>query len=400
MAAMFFRNLQFTGPNAYYPAAGYVPPSAGSGISVLNSWDNTFENCSAFGFNNGVYLDQGYNNKFSGSCEFQFNEHGVYIVSTGTNGTNINIFDGTKIRENRSKGVVIDGTPNSKGAYPTGNRFINCYVESNTPWQGGYASGGPGDGSKSVGFWLRQAYSTVVDNTYSENHEFSIWIDNQSSRNIFKSVRHDFGGGRTRLEKIRIKGSYCLNNKFIDIEQSSNESDTHASVSVLNSTSTGTEIVRPVGLRIDPSVLAAHVTIVSAKLFALDGGTRIGRIEMPPTGYVSNPSAGTGNGQIEGIGTLNATLHCYGLGEISLQSNVNANTTITTFKGLAKGQIFVLWNYDNTRSVTIKSTDRVGPLYLRDGLDVVLSNYADHLVFYVNGLGRVVEIGRNVLGSN
>ncbi len=214
MGRLSLKNLYIKGPNELYPRpADYVAPSNGTGLKFFKVYDSTLENVMIHGFKTGWSLDTGFNNKTVGHCEIQFNQYGIIIGTGGYNMniTNINIFEGLKIRENHKIAVTINGAGDS----PTGNKFIGCYIESNTPTtQDGGRDNIVLDGTESVAVKLNGAYGTVFENCYFENHAYDFYITGNSSRNRVINCSHDGANNSERYGRIYIKGQNCLDNLF------------------------------------------------------------------------------------------------------------------------------------------------------------------------------------------
>ena len=137
--------------------------------------------------------------------------------------------------------------------------------------------------------------------------------------------------------------------------------------------------------------------------FYVIGTTRIveiGRSVRKPTiiraaSTLGNPIAGTGAGQISGIGTTTATLNATGYDHIYLGSQINAATTITAITGLKAGQFFTLSINGILAPVTIKSSAvTYKDIILNGGTDIVLTKQMDSVTFIANGATLVMEVGR------
>ena len=386
------QNLQIVGPNTFFPASGYVPPSLGSGINLNSAYDTTLINTSSFGFRQGISVFSCYNNKTVGNCQFLYNQIGV-LLSGGGYGCNLNKFENAKIRENRVCGVLISG--GATGPYPTGNSFRGSYIESNIPYAGGYPVGGPGDGSSSVGVIIDRAYDNDFEGAYFENQEFDIICKNLASGNNFDKTRHAPSSDFSRLGKILLSGAGVNNNSFNQAKQvSRNRTDIHVVTQGTNQF--GNEFIDTIGFNFIAGSLETVPYISNNRDFALSGGTTDGTISRPPQGYASNPGEGTTVGKISGIGTATATLYAAGLSEVQLGNQITSPTTITTFNGLKRGSMFIVWNYQIAHPVTIKSGTATGQIVNNGLTDIVLDNYGDSAFYWVNGLGRAVEMGRNL----
>jgi hypothetical protein len=141
--------------------------------------------------------------------------------------------------------------------------------------------------------------------------------------------------------------------------------------------------------------IVADLDIRNNRPYSAIFGTPDGTVSRPGYGHQANPSEGTTRGKLEGIGTATAILHCDGLSEIQLGTTITSATTIDTFSGLKKGQIFVLWNYQVGFPVVIKSSVDTGNLLTNGLRDIEFTDFGQCVTFWVNDFGRAVEIGRN-----
>ncbi|ERS04789.1 hypothetical protein Q673_06080 [Marinobacter sp. EN3] len=389
-----WENITIGGPNIYFPGATYTPPSTGSGLALADCFDCTFINFKSYGFQYGLTIARGYNNKCVGDCEFMFNQIGVRLLAPDTN---LNDFSGAKIRQNRVGGVLIDGTGGPP--YPTGNKFNKAYIDSNIPYNDGYPTGGPGDGSTSFGIKLIRAYSNEV-NAYFENQEYDIILEDQSSYNDFTKTRHAPSSDFSRLGKIAFKGAGVICNKFRNAEQiSRNRTDVHIETDHVDHRNN--EFLDCTGFNfIEPAISAGRPFVRNNAPYAINNGTPDGTIALPIYGYRSNPGEGTSRGTIDGIGTATATLNAQGLGEIQLGNQISAATTISAITGLKRHQFFTLWNYQNGFPVTLESGGPTDIVILKGYRNVVFNEFGQSITFWVNGLGRLYEIGRNFENQN
>ena len=380
-------NIWFKGPNTQYPPVGYVPTSTGSGINIETGYDNTFINVKSTGFQNGIYINKGFNNKCVGDCAFLFNQIGVLIEGGATN---LNRFDGARIRLNRIGGVFING--DTSGVIPTGNSFIGAYIETNIPFFGDYASGGPGDGSTSFGVKLYHTADNDFSGTYFENHEYDVWIGESAQGNKFYKTRHAWGTGR--YAKIMFDGVSCNENRFNGSVMVSTDATT-PSIESNNASQYHNSFVDCTGFNIIPASITADIFIDRNSPFLRVYGTPDGVISYPETGYYNNPSEGTGRGRIDGVGTATATLNVSGLSEVVFGNGITGDTTITTITGTKKRQILTIWNYQEGHNVVLKSGGKTDNIVLNGLRDIVFSKYGQSATFLVNGFGRLVAIGRN-----
>lgn len=379
-------NLWFKGPNTQFPSVGYIPVSTGNGINLETSFDNTFINVKSTGFQNGIYINGGFNNKCVGDCAFLFNQIGV-LLEGGI--TNLNKFDGARIRQNRVGGVFINGNPS--GVVPTGNTFIGAYIETNIPYFDGYPVGGPGDGSTSFAVKMTNTANNDFSGTYFENHEYDVWLGERAQGNKFFNTRHAWGSGR--YAKIMFDGVSCNENKFNGAVMVTADTTT-PSVESNNASQYYNSFIDCTGFNFIYSSITAEIFVERNKPFLLVYGTPDGSLCYPPEGYLST-SEGTARGKINGIGTATADLNVSGMSEILLGSGITGNTTIISFTNTKRRQIVTIWNYQESHDVIIKAgtkTDAILPFGLRD---IVFDKYGQSVTFLVNSLGKAVEIGRN-----
>ena len=380
-------NIWFKGPNTQYPSVGYVPTSTGNGINIEIGYDNTFINVKSTGFQNGIYINTGFNNKCVGDCAFLFNQIGVLLEGGATN---LNRFDGARIRLNRVGGVFING--NTSGVIPTGNTFNEAYIETNIPYFDGYASGGPGDGSTSFGVKLYHTADNDFSGTYFENLEYDAWIGESAQGNKFYRTRHAWGDGR--YAKIKFDGTNCNENRFDGSVMVSTDTTT-PSIESNNAAQYHNSFVDCTGFNVIPASITADILIDRNSPYLLVYGTPDGALSYPDYGYLNNPSEGTGRRNIDGIGTATATLDISGLSEVVFGNTITGDTTITALTGAKPRQIITIWNYQEGHNVVLKSGGKTDGIVLHGLRDIVFSKYGQSATFLVNGFGRLVDIGRN-----
>ncbi len=406
--------LTLTGPDNYYTGTS---TSTGCGIRIQRAYDDTtnvatsyntvIRDCTIEKFKYGIRMQCAIGTNIEGKSYIRFNQYGVYIDGGCTNA---NTFSGTLIRNNAIAGLYSSGTTGGSLTYPTANFFNGCLFESNvlydaTPTVGEY---------NGMGIYLAKSYGFVFNGCYSENHQYSIILDSSSSFNKFIGCRT--APGSSGLDAIKLSGATVYSNSFIDCS-SANTAATDVNVESDNASQKYNEFINCQGYNFIAGSLSTVPYILNCKPISSDAYSGIGKIAMPPHGYYSNPGEGTTAGRIEGLATATATLYWGGFGEVMLGSLVAAaadNTTITTFDGMTKHSIAVLWNYQDTRTVTIKHAGATGNIVLKPTLtaaitvdagthagtlattaDAVFTAYGQMIVFYVNGLGRAYEIGRN-----
>ena len=378
-------NIIIQGPNISYPITGYAPPSTGAGVRMDKSYYGVIRDCEIRGFNFGIWIGLGIKNNIEGKTYIRFNQFGVYFEGGAGN---VNNFKGISIRENRKVGVFFKsgGTP-----FPSHNVFSGCLIETNIPFP--YVSGGDSP-TDSVGVYIAGGYDIIFDNCYFENHEHAIYVTGSSDGNKFTSCRFNRSADNTRLDGIFLKGEGIANTRFEGCYSSSSGSN-------INVEFDGTQALKNQFINCSgftySNFLSTSVDIFNAQTNQSGSGETFGAIAISRGGYGGNPIEGVAPNQINGIGTTTAILNAKGLGEVSLGSSITAPTTIENITNLRAGQIFVLFNYQIDHPITIKSSlDGINGLILKDKRDIVLSDYSHSVTFYVSGLRKIIEIGRNI----
>ena len=106
------------------------------------------------------------------------------------------------------------------------------------------------------------------------------------------------------------------------------------------------------------------------------GGVVIADSCTPPQGRVTDVQDGSAHGQIQGIGTATATLHCQGFQVFvgnSAISAAGANTTITTVDpGVQRAFEVTILNISATRALIIKNN---ATIKTKSGADVTLNQH-------------------------
>jgi len=404
--------VTLTGPNTHFPSNNYLPPSTGAGIRMhsggtnnVSAYGNVIRDCKIYGFKYGLLMQAAIGVVVDGYSVLRWNQYGVYIDGGQTNG---NKFIGTMIRENRKAGIYSAGTSGGALTNATNNSFISCLIESNIPYP--YVPGGhaPDD---SVAIYLKNSYDFVFQNSYSENHQYSVYLTGSSKGNKFISHRMSPSSDYSRLDGVILDGPNIYNNIF-SLSKINSRNRTDAHVESNDDSQLYNQFLDCEGFNFIASKLVSKPFVSNLRPSAdwanVEG---YGAIVMPTHGYKPDPTEGKTPGTITGIGTSTATLNANGFGEVLLSSQIAAgreDTTITTFTGLKPGQIFVLWNYQDKRTVTIKHGGAIGNIVLKPSLgstlldnklhykpDALMNNYGQMIVFYVNSLGRAYEIGRN-----
>jgi hypothetical protein len=385
-------NITINGPNTFLPAGGYVPTSTGAGINmnrnattnICTGYNNTLRDVVVQGFNIGLAMQAVQGLNVFGSF-FQFNQYGIYIDGGQTNA---NHFFGTHIRSNRKNGIRSQGTTGGSLTNATSNAFFGCLIETNIPFP--FVSGGtpPTD---SVGIYLNNSYNFLFDGCYSENHSASIYLTGGSKWNKFRN--HLINPGTGRVDAIYLNGDGVYSNEFDIVAHSTSLTEVNVisdHAGQLYNTFKGT------GLNFVSGSITAKLDYSDIKpslQFANDKG--YGLIRMPPQGYVSDVSSGTGPGQMTGIGTASASLNVRGVGEVTLGAGITGATTITSITGHVPHQFIVLRSAQATHVVTIDSGTVNGDIGLQAGQDVRFTTSGQTLLLYVTGDGVIKEVGRN-----
>ena len=377
-------NMIIQGPNASYPSSGYIPPSTGAGVKMLRSYYAVLRDVEIRGFNYGLFLHMGIKNNIEGKTYIRFNQYGVWFEGGATN---VNNFIGVSIRNNRKIGVYFNS---NLAPFPSHNVFSGCLIESNIPFP--YLSGGnsPND---SVGVYIGGAYDNIFDNCYFENHQHAIIITGSSDANKFINCRLNMSADGSRVDGVWLKGDAINNTTFLNCHNSSTGSTVNVEYDGANYYK---NVFKGCSGFVYSDFTSTSIDIVNSKTNQGGHGDRFGALVMDRNGFHSNPMEGTTPARIEGIGTTNAILNAKGYGEIILGTQITSATTITNISNLRLGQIFTLINHQQNHPVTIKSsTDGINGIVLRNRKDAILSRWSEMIVFYVSGLGRITEIGRN-----
>jgi len=379
-------NIKIIGPDPWIPASGYVPVSTGGGINMDYNFSTVIRDVEVNGFNYGVYINTGIKNIFEGRTYLFANQYGLYV---GDGVFNANSFHHVKFRENRLHGIHMAGGGVGRA---TANVFIDCLIESNKPYPF-TVSTVPTD---SIGVYLSNVYDNIFDNCYFENHAYSHYITGSSDGNKFNNCRTENGSKVAYFSGSSINNTQfnnCVHNSS-DFTTPSIESDQEIFL---------TKVYNCSGF----NIIAANLPNTKLDMFncpplsSAVGGTIEGSLRIPYYGFGLDPGEGTTRASITGLGTATATLNAEGCGDITFSARVaaaSANTTITTFSGLKRGQFLVLFNYQSTRKVTITagSHSSTSLITLVNDADCILQSYGDMIVFWVNYLGRAVEVSRNV----
>lgn len=418
-------DLTVEGPNVRYPQnpAQLVGTSTGYGIKIgYDDTSNTaggykikFYNVTIQQFQNGLYLQSVLLSSFH-ACSFSFNANAGLYVDAGQ--TNANSFYMCDFTNNRTFGIYSSPRTGGSLTFATSNNFFGCEFEANIPYDesaGGYPS--TFDPTKGIACKLWNSYEWVFSGCYWENHNYSIMFSGSSDGNKFSDCRFDGGGGTTlgpapgvqlRPGGIYFDGTTLNGNKFSGCSMISG-SNSYVNVGFNTPLGNqGNQFLDNFGFVFPFDTLTgiSPTTYIRNNnynaYFAPLGGKPHGVIQMPPQGFQENTGPGTNPGNIDGIGTANATLYCYGYGEMVFSSQITGPTVITTIYGGQQGQILALRNYQNSHTVTIKDGATGTDNIVLKGGDVIFSDYGQMIVLYVTsgtvpgGTGnRYYEIGRN-----
>lgn len=378
-------NLVIQGVNNYYGGTSKFT-SKGSGINLTRAYYNDIHNCNILGFKNGVLINSSIHNTITGNCFISNNEIGVLING---NAPNVNQICNARIRLNSKRGISIEG---STPGYPTANIIDNCYIESNIPYPNVTGGNAPSD---STGIYISKGFNNIINNTYFENLASAIYITNSGDGNkISNSFFTSSGSQYERYSTINIIGDNCNNNSILNCYAPGTENVNNAVITSTNG-QTNNQFINCQGFNFSfPN--NARPDILNCIPSAGNAGYANAAISMPRAGYLENPGEGTGRGQINGIGTTNATLNAQSYGEVYFGNQITADTTITNITNLQRGQIITLFNYQIAHKITIKAGDGINGIQLNNNQDCVLDNYSDSLTLYYTHFGRIIEIGRSI----
>ena len=393
-------NLILTGPNVAYPQTSAELPgtSTGGGIVIgysdgsdtVAAYSNEFTNVVVQQFKYGVYMVSALLCRFFGGY-YRFNQYGIY-ADGGL--TIANYFYGVAIRENRVAGVYSSGRTLAAQA----NVFYGGVIETNIPYDasaGGYPATFNSTGV-GVGVRLLNSYTWIFDGVYFENHNYSIWVGASSDDNKFINCRLASGGiADVRVGGIIIDGVFAINTQFNGCYMSGN-STTAANVVLNNASQLHTQFINCLGFNFIAGSLSVVPDVINNLKNQTGGGMAYGALTVPSQGVYTDSSEGTTPGFIQGVGTATATLYAYGFGSISFGTGgvgaAATNTTITTIDvGTMKNCFLYIWNYQVTRTVTIKNYGSTGAIFTNTGADLVMSAYNDHALFWINSIGQLIQ---------
>ena len=384
-------NMNIVGGNVDYPDANYNPTNTGAGVRLKKAYYTVLRDIRIQGFGTGLYIRTGIKNRVEGNTYILFNQIGIHIDGGASNANN---FYGVSIRENRVRGVLIEGRPDMDSFYPSRNNFDGCLIESNTPYPYEYNE----FPKNSVGVELKHTFDNYFTGTYSENHEVAIYIHDNSDGNYFGGTRFNQGGGGARLDKTVFEGTGLRNNTF---ENNQHHITSEPNVVLINAGLSNTRFINCVGLKLSKEDYEnTGIDIINSRSTPGRTGERLSAPYIAQDSRLTNVAEGTKEGQISGIGTDKAIINARGYGEMTLGTLITGSTTIVDIEGIRVGQFFVLTNYQIDHPITIKNINGVGGLNLKDRKDIVLSDYNDTIVFYKNNIGRIVEVGRSIKDVN
>lgn len=399
-------DLTIRGPNVSYPNNAGELAGTSTGAALKMGYDNTsntvagyltsFYNCTFTNFYQGVYLQATILVNFYGGY-ISFNQFGVYVDGGQTNA---NTFYGVGIRENRVIGVYSSGRTGGSLSNATHNVFHSCEIETNIPYDlsaGGY----PATFNAALGHGIKlwNSYDWIFDSCYLENHNYSVVLDGSSDDNRFKSCRFDGGGaGGVRPGSVVIGGTSCNNNVFTDCKMVDYVGYAEGTFQNLSSTNKLNQLIDCIGFSFNPSYVLDWPTIQNLRKAqgVAGNGQPFGALIIPSQGILNNPTSGTGQGQINGIGTSSATLNAFGYSHFVLGNQITGNTTITAISNMRPGQLLVITNYQVAYTVTIASaTAGTGGIVLDGLLPVALTEYGQTISLFCNEIGQIVEVGKN-----
>ena len=399
-------DLTIRGPNVSYPNNPGELAGTSTGAALKMGYDDTsntvagyltsFYNCTFTNFYQGVYLQATILVNFYGGY-ISFNQFGVYVDGGQTNA---NTFYGVGIRENRQFGVYSSGRTGGSLSNATHNVFHSCEIETNIPYDssaGGYPS--TFDPNTGHGIKLWNSYDWIFDSCYLENHNYSVILDGSSDDNRFKSCRFDGGGsGGVRPGSVVIGGTSCNNNVFTDCKMVDYVGYAEGTFQNLSSTNKLNQLIDCIGFSFNPTYVLDWPTIQNLRKAqgSAGSGQQFGALVIPAQGILSNPGPGTGQGQINGIGTAAATLNAFGYSHFLLGNQITGDTTITAISNMRPGQVLVLTNYQTAFTVTLASaTTGTGSIVLKNLRTVRMNQFGQTITLFCNLLGQVVEVGRN-----
>ena len=368
-------NIYIVGTNKQYPDSNDDMNNTGIGIKLTNNIGVVLKNVNVRCFEVGLSIENGINTHVLGDSSFTFNRRGIVLSGC----SNTNKFFGTRIRENRQIGVHFDS---GTAPYPTANCFYGCYIESNIPYNTSYPIEG-------VGVMLARGYDNIFDGVYSENHPAAICIKSFSNGNKFISYR--LNRNNAGNETIIFDGDQIYNNRFVNCCAAVD--DTQSSVNIDGmQTHSGNSFENCVGFNFNN----IYNTIEVLNCGTLNGVLKnIGNLIVPTVGVKTFINI---NGEDEpGNYDSNAkTLNVFGLSSLMIGSNVSSDITINSFTKARKNSFLCITNHQTNAKVTFTSLSRTSSMILNNDQTCVLSNYGDFIMFYINNLGRAIEINRNL----
>jgi hypothetical protein len=399
-------DLTVRGPNVSYPSSAGELAGTSTGAALKMGYDDTsntvagyltsFYNCTFTNFYQGVYLQSTILVNFYGGY-ISFNQFGVYVDGGQTNA---NTFYGVGIRENRQFGVYSSGRTGGLLSNATHNVFHSCEIETNIPYDfsaGGYPATFDATTGHAIKLW--NSYDWIFDSCYLENHNYSVVLDGSSDDNRFKSCRFDGGGpGGVRPGSVVICGTSCSNNTFIDCKMVDYVGYAEGTFQNLSSSNKLNQLIDCIGFSFNPTYVLDWPTIQNLRKAqgSSGNGQSFGALVIPEQGILSNPSSGTAQGQINGIGTGAATLNAFGYSHFLLGNQITGDTTITAISNMRPGQTLVLSNYQTAFTVTLASaTTGNGSILLKNLRTVRMNQLGQTITLFCNVLGQIVEVGRN-----
>lgn len=368
-------NLFIIGTNKQYPSSNADLTNTGIGLNIENNGGVSLKNVIVQCFNIGVRICNSLGSVIDGTCYFGFNRIGLVLEGIA----NANRFFGVKVRENFQIGVYFKS---NKDGNPTANYFYGGYIESNRPWNTNFELEG-------IGVYFDKGYDNVFDGIYFENHKYSIVLKSGCSRNKFKSIR--LNTNTHGNDTIKFDGSNINSNSFIDCIGFVN-SNTVPTVEASITNSFNNSFINCSGFNL--SLVYDSFYIENCK-DDYNAKNDIGVLSFPDTGVATYITTSETDGKAV-YKPSTKTLNCYGLSGIVIGANTTSATEIVEFTNVKKNSFLHIFNYQNKAPITFKASSRIGKLILNNNEDCILSNYSDSIVFYINHLGRAIEIARNI----
>lgn len=378
------KNLIIQGINNYF-AGTNTYTSTKNGIDLTKGFYCAFENVIVKGFQHGVHIDgSNYNaihNTFYGNCEIIENEIGVYITG---NAANINQFNNVRIRHNWKRGVIVVAT---SAPFPTSNMFINCYIESNIPYP--YPQDHTTGNNDSVGILIFGSYQTIIQNCYFENQYFATIINGSSDGTLIENCFIVVGTGNG-LNKISLQGE-GTNGNIINNVYFTNGGIIELDGSVQNYN----QIRNSKGFTLSGINNNNRPDIINSGKNVYNNGLSNNALTLIKSSMVATFS-GSSVGGITGMGTAKASVNLQSVSELQIGSLLTADTTLTNFTGMVPGQLCILYNYQESHTITIPNGNGISGPITPSGADIKLNKYGQSVLLYYTSLNKVVILAANL----